>query len=125
MDKIILTSSKLPVSGPYSSAVEAGGFIFLSGLLPIHPATGEIIMDIRSAARQILENLQTILEENGLSLTHIVKTTLFLKNMGDFAAVNEIYAGFFPSQPPARSTIEIAALPKGAPLEIEAIAVRA
>jgi 2-iminobutanoate/2-iminopropanoate deaminase len=105
--------------------VEAGGFIFLSGLLPIHPATGEIIMDIRSAARQILENLQTILEENGLSLTHIVKTTLFLKNMGDFAAVNEIYAGFFPSQPPARSTIEIAALPKGAPLEIEAIAVRA
>jgi 2-iminobutanoate/2-iminopropanoate deaminase len=125
MDKIILTSSKLPVSGPYSAAVEAGGFIFLSGLLPIHPATGEIIMDIRSAARQILENLQTILEENGLSLTHIVKTTLFLKNMGDFAAVNEIYAGFFPSQPPARSTIEIAALPKGAPLEIEAIAVRA
>lgn len=125
MEKIILTSSKLPGSGPYSAGVEAGGFIFLSGLLPINPETGEIILEVQSAARQILENLKTILEENGLSLTHVVKTTLFLKNMADFAAVNEIYAGFFPNQPPARSTIEISALPKGAPLEIEAIAMRA
>ena len=105
-------------------AVEAGGFIFISGQLPINPATGEIIMDIKPATRQILTNLQTLLEENGLSLNNIVKTTIFLKNMGDFAAVNEIYAGFFPAEPPARSTIEVAALPKGAPLEIEAIAVR-
>jgi 2-iminobutanoate/2-iminopropanoate deaminase len=124
MDKKILTSSKLPVLGPYSTALEAGGFIFLSGQLPLNPATGEIVMDIKPAARQVLANIQTLLEENGLSLKNIIKTTIFLKNMGDFAAVNEIYAGFFPSEPPARSTVEVSALPKGAPLEIEAVAVR-
>ena len=124
MDKKILTSSKLPVLGPYSTAMEAGGFIFISGQLPLNPATGEIVVDIQSAARQVLTNLQTLLEENGLSLKNIIKTTIFLKNMDDFAAVNEIYAGFFPSEPPARSTVEVAALPKGAPLEIEAVAVR-
>ncbi|KAF0158970.1 MAG: endoribonuclease L-PSP [Syntrophaceae bacterium] len=124
MDKNILTSSKLPVLGPYSTAIEAGGLIFISGQLPLNPATGEIIMDIQPAARQVLKNIQTLLEENRLSLKNIIKTTIFLKNMGDFAAVNEIYAGFFPSEPPARSTVEVAALPKGAPLEIEAVAVR-
>ena len=124
MKKNILASAKLPVIGPYSSAVEAGGFIFLSGQLPLNPSTGEIVMDIKAATRQTLTNIQTILEENGLSLKNIVKTTIFLKNMADFAAVNEIYAGFFPNEAPARSTIEVAALPKGAPLEIEAIAVR-
>ncbi|MDP2854152.1 MAG: Rid family detoxifying hydrolase [Smithellaceae bacterium] len=124
MDKKILTSSKLPVLGPYSTAMEAGGLIFISGQLPLNPATGEIVMDIQPATRQVLTNLQTLLEENGLSLKNIIKTTIFLKNMGDFAAVNEIYAGFFPSEPPARSTVEVAALPKGAPLEIEAVAVR-
>ena len=124
MDKIILTSSKLPVLGPYATAIEAGGLIFISGQLPINPATGEIVMDIQAAARQVLTNLQSLLEENRLSLKNIIKTTIFLKNMGDFAAVNEIYAGFFPSEPPARSTVEVAALPKGAPLEIEAVAVR-
>jgi len=124
MDKNILASSQLPVLGPYSTAVEAGGFIFISGQLPVNPVTGEILMDVKEATRQTLTNLQALLEENGLSLKNIVKTTIFLKNMGDFAAVNEIYAGFFPSEPPARSTIEVAALPKGAPLEVEAIAVR-
>jgi 2-iminobutanoate/2-iminopropanoate deaminase len=124
MEKKILASAKLPVLGPYSSAVEAGGFIFLSGQLPFNPSTGEIIMDIKAATRQTLTNIQTILEENGLSLKNIIKTTIFLKNMADFAAVNEIYAGFFPDEAPARSTIEVAALPKGAPLEIEAIAIR-
>lgn len=124
MTKNILTSSKLPVLGPYSTAVEAGGFIFISGQLPVNPVTGEILMDVKEATRQTLTNLQALLEENGLSLKNIVKTTIFLKNMGDFAAVNEIYAKFFPSEPPARSTIEVAALPKGAPLEVEAIALR-
>jgi 2-iminobutanoate/2-iminopropanoate deaminase len=124
MEKKILASAKLPVWGPYSSAVETGSFIFLSGQLPLNPSTGKIIMDIKAATRQTLTNIQTILEENGLSLKNIVKTTIFLKNMADFAAVNEIYAGFFPNEAPARSTIEVAALPKGAPLEIEAIAVR-
>jgi 2-iminobutanoate/2-iminopropanoate deaminase len=124
MKKKILASAKLPVLGPYSSAIEAGGFIFLSGQLPLNPSTGEIVMDIKAATRQTLTNIQTVLEENGLSLKNIVKTTIFLKNMADFAAVNEIYAGFFPESPPARSTVGVSALPKNAPLEIEAIALR-
>jgi 2-iminobutanoate/2-iminopropanoate deaminase len=124
MEKKILTSNKLPVAGPYSLAVEANGLIFISGQLPINPATGEIVMDIRQATRQALTNLQTLLEENGLSMNNIVKTTIFLKDMNDFTAVNEIYAGFFTASPPARSTIEVSALPKGVPLEIEAVAMR-
>ena len=124
MEKKILASAKLPVLGPYSSAVEAGGFIFLSGQLPLNPSTGKIVMDIKAATRQTLTNIQAILEENGLSLKNIVKTTIFLKNMADFAAINEIYAKFFPNEAPARSTVEVSALPKNAPLEIEAIAIR-
>jgi len=124
MDKIILSSGKLPVSGPYSIAVETSGLIFLSGQLPINPSTGEVIMAIEPATRQVMVNLQTVLEENGLSLSRVVKTTIFLKSMADFAVVNAIYAGFFPDAPPARSTVEVSGLPKGAPLEIEAVAVR-
>jgi 2-iminobutanoate/2-iminopropanoate deaminase len=124
MEKKIITSGKLSAAGPYSTAVEAGGLIFISGQLPINPATGEVITDIKAAAAQVLLNLQTILEENELTLKNIVKTTIFLKNMADFAAVNEIYAGFFPEGPPARSTVEVSALPKNVPLEIEAIAIR-
>jgi len=124
VEKKILSSSKLPAAGPYSVAVEANGFIFISGQLPIHPSTGEMITAIEPAARQALTNLQTVLEENGLSLGHVVKTTLFLKSIDDFAAVNAVYAGFFPAEPPARSTVEVSSLPKGVLLEIEAIAVR-
>jgi 2-iminobutanoate/2-iminopropanoate deaminase len=104
--------------------VEAGGLVFLSGQLPINPATGEVVTAIGPAARQVLANLQTVLEENDLSLADVVKTTIFLTNMANFAVVNEIYAGFFPDQPPARSTVEVSALPKNVPLEIEAVAVR-
>jgi 2-iminobutanoate/2-iminopropanoate deaminase len=124
MEKKIIITDKLPVSGPYSTAVEANGFIFLSGQLPIDPATGEIISEIRHATRQVLVNIRTVLADTGLSLSSIVKTTIFLKDISDFAAVNEIYAGFFPQEPPARSTIGVSNLPKGAPLEIEAIATR-
>ena len=124
MEKKIITSKKLPVAGPYSLAVEAKGLIFISGQLPINPATGEIIMDIRQATRQVLTNLQTLLEENGLAMNNIVKTTIFLKDMNDFTVVNELYAGFFTDAPPARSTVQVSALPKGVPLEIEAVAVR-
>jgi len=124
VEKKILSSSKLPAAGPYSVAVEANGLIFISGQLPIHPSTGEMITAIEPAARQVLTNLQTVLEENGLSLGHVVKTTLFLKSIADFAAVNAVYAGFFPAEPPARSTVEVSSLPKGVLLEIEAIAVR-
>ncbi len=124
MGKKVINSNQLPAAGPYSVAVEAGGFIFISGQLPVDPSTGKIIMDIKPATCQVLTNLQALLEDNGLSLNHIVKTTIFLRNISDFAAVNEIYAGFFSAQPPARTTVEVSALPKDAPLEIEAIAVR-
>ena len=124
MEKKILTSKTLSAVGPYSLAVESAGLVFISGQIPLNPATGEMITDISGAARQVLSNLRTFLEENGLSMGNIVKTTIFLKNISDFAVVNEIYAGFFQDTPPARSTVEAAALPKGALLEIEAIAVR-
>jgi 2-iminobutanoate/2-iminopropanoate deaminase len=124
MAKKIIVSEKLPVFGPYSAAVEANGLIFVSGQIPVNPATGEIIADIKSATRQILNDIKTLLDSAGLSMTDIVKTTIFLKNIADFAAVNEVYADFFPQEPPARSTIEVSNLPKGALLEIEAVAVR-
>jgi 2-iminobutanoate/2-iminopropanoate deaminase len=124
MKKTIIASDKLPVFGPYSAAVEAGGFIFISGQIALDPKSGEVVTDIKSATRHILNNIQTILEEAGLKLSSIVKTTIYLKNINDFAAVNEIYAGFFPEEPPARSTIEVSSLPKGVPIEIEAIAAR-
>lgn len=124
MKKTIIASDKVPVLGPYSAAVEAGGFIFISGQIALDPKTGEVITDIKAATRQILTNMQTILEVTGLNLTSIVKTTIFLKNINDFATVNEVYAGFFPEEPPARSTIEVSSLPKGVPIEIEAIAAR-
>jgi len=124
MRKIIIASAKLPVFGPYSAAVEAGGFIYISGQIALDPKTGEVIEDIKSATRQVLTNIQTIMEAAGLELTNIIKTTIFLKNINDFAAVNEVYAGFFPEEPPARSTLEVSSLPKGVPIEIEAIAAR-
>jgi 2-iminobutanoate/2-iminopropanoate deaminase len=124
MNKTMITSDKLPVFGPYSAAVEAGGFIFISGQIALDPKTGKAITDIQAATRQILSNMQTILAQAGLNLSSIVKTTIYLKNINDFAAVNEIYAGFFPEEPPARSTVEVSSLPKGVPIEIEAIAVR-
>ena len=120
----IIVSSKFPVAGAYSAAVEAGDMIFISGQLPINPATGEIINDIKTATRQVLTNIQIILKEVGMDMSNVVKTTIFLKNIADFSVVNEIYASFFPKDPPARSTVEASALPKGVPLEIEAIAVR-
>jgi 2-iminobutanoate/2-iminopropanoate deaminase len=124
MKKTIIASDKIPVLGPYSAAVEAGGFIFISGQIALDPKTGEVITDIKAATRQILTNMQTILEVTGLNLTSIVKTTIYLKNINDFATVNETYAGFFQEEPPARSTIEVSSLPKSVPIEIEAIAAR-
>lgn len=124
MKKKIISSDKIPVSGPYSAAVEAGDIIFISGQLPVDPETGEMIGDIRKATRQILLNIRTILKKTDLDLSHIVKTTIFLKNIKDFPAVNDIYADFFPDEPPARSTIEASVLPREALIEIEAVAIR-
>jgi 2-iminobutanoate/2-iminopropanoate deaminase len=124
MKKKIISATEVPVSGPYSAAVEAKDLIFISGQLPIDADTGEIINDIKNGTRQILKNIQTLLAKTDLDLSHIIKTTIFLKNIKDFPAVNEIYSEFFPHEAPARSTVEVSVLPRGALIEIEAIAVR-
>jgi 2-iminobutanoate/2-iminopropanoate deaminase len=124
MAKKIIVSEKLPVFGPYSAAVEANGLIFVSGQIPVNPATGKIISDIKSATRQVLNNIKTILDAVGVPIIGVVKTTIFLTNIADFPAVNEVYAEFFTHEPPARATVEVNALPKGAHIEIEAIAAR-
>lgn len=123
MKEIIATEKAPAAIGPYSQAVCASGLVFISGQLPVDPQTNEFAgPDIVSQTRMSLTNIKNILEEKGLNMGNIVKTTVFLKNMGDFAAMNEVYAGFFEGDYPARAAIEVAALPKGALVEIEAIA---
>lgn len=124
MKKKVIKTSAAHVAGPYSAAIEAKDFIFISGQLPVDPSTGEMIKDIKQATKQVIINIQSILKKTDLDLNNIVKTTIFLKDIKDFPVVNEIYAGFFSKDPPARSTIEASVLPKGALIEIEAIAVR-
>lgn len=121
--KVIMTSDAPAAVGPYSQAVVAGGLIFVSGQLPIDPATGAFPSeDIKELTRQSMKNLSAILKKAGTSMDKVVKTTIYLKNLADFAAVNEVYASFFNGSYPARSCFEVAALPKGAKVEIEAIA---
>jgi 2-iminobutanoate/2-iminopropanoate deaminase len=111
--------------GPYSQAIATGNFVFCSGQVPLEPASGALVEgDVRAQTRRVLENLSGVLNAAGSSLAQVVKTTVFLIAMSDFAAMNEVYAEFFPGDPPARSTIAIAELPKGARVEIEAIALR-
>lgn len=124
MERKIHKSAYSPAAGPYSTAIEAGDFIFISGQLGIDPQSGEPLKDINQAARQSLASIRTILSEIGLDMRNIVRTTIYLKNMADFPAINEIYAEFFPADPPARSTVEVSHLPKGALIEIDAIAAR-
>jgi 2-iminobutanoate/2-iminopropanoate deaminase len=124
LQKKIVTSPKVPLAGHYSAAVEANDFIFISGQLPVDPATGKLINDIKPATKQTLMNIQALLEKTGIDLTHVIKITIFMQNIKDFPLVNEVYAEFFPHHPPARSTVEVSRLPKDALLEIEAIAVR-
>ena len=110
--------------GPYSQAIQAGDLLFLSGQIPIDPKTGELIMgDIRKQTQQVLENIKGILESQRIGLQDVVKVTIFLKDMGNFSQVNEVYATYFPSSPPARSTVEVAKLPRDVDIEIEAIAL--
>jgi 2-iminobutanoate/2-iminopropanoate deaminase len=124
MKKKVVHTEKAPKAiGPYSQAIQAGPFLFVSGQVPIDPPTGELVGgDIRQQTRQVLENIKNILESQGLAMEQVVKTTLFLKDMGNFNQVNEVYATYFTSEPPARSTVEVAKLPRNVDIEIEAIA---
>lgn len=111
--------------GPYSQAIQAGDTVYVSGQLPIDPATGQFAEgDIRDLTRQSLLNVQHILESVGLSMAHVVKTTVFLADMNDFADMNEVYADFFAAPFPARSAVAVKTLPKGASVEIECVAVK-
>ncbi|BFH60056.1 RidA family protein [Paenibacillus azoreducens] len=120
--KVIATTSAPGAIGPYSQAIQMGDLIFTSGQLGLNPETGEFGKDVQEQARLALGNVKAILEAAGSSLNQIVKTTVFLKDMNDFAAVNEIYASFFAEPYPARSAIEVARLPKDGLVEIEVIA---
>lgn len=120
---IVSTPSAPKAIGPYSQGAIANGFVFLSGQIPLHPETGELIAsDIQTETERVLDNISAVLEAAGSGFHRIVKTTIFLTNLSDFQAVNEVYAKRFTSAPPARSTIQVAALPRGARVEIEVIA---
>ena len=109
--------------GPYSQAVVSGGFVFCSGQIALDPGTGALAdRDIESETARVLENLKAVLEAAGSSLERVVKTTVFLRDMGDFARMNAVYGAYFPGNPPARSTVQVGALPKGVRVEIECIA---
>ncbi len=123
MNAILSPHAPRPI-GPYSQAVRAGDFAFLSGQIPIDPDTGELVPgDIRAQTTRVLSNIEAVLEAMGAELGHVVKTTIFLVDLGDFQEVNKIYAARFQGIFPARSTVQVSALPKGARIEIEAIAV--
>ena len=125
MDKKIISTDKAPAAiGPYSQAVEVNGLIYTSGMIPVIPETGEIVEGIEAQARQALTNVKSLLEAAGSSMDKVIKTTVFIKDMNDFARVNEVYAGFFEGDFPARSCVEVARLPKDVLIEMEAVAIK-
>lgn len=125
MKKIISTTNAPAAIGPYSQAAEAGGLIFISGQLPIDPATGNMApAEIQAQTSASLKNIEGILKAEGLTMENVVKTTVFMADLGQFSQMNATYAGFFAKNPPARATVEVKALPKAALVEIEAIASR-
>lgn len=123
MKKVIASTEAPAAVGPYSQAIAMGNLLFCSGQIPLVPETGESVTgDIAAQTERVLKNLGAVLHANGMTYSHVVKTTVFLTSMSDFAAMNEVYARYFAHPFPARSTIQVAALPKGANVEIEAIA---
>jgi 2-iminobutanoate/2-iminopropanoate deaminase len=124
MDKVVITSKKAPQPiGPYSVAIQTGLLVFTSGQLGLEPASGNLVPGgVEAETRQVLTNLQHVLEDAGSGLDRAIKTTVFLKDMADFQKMNAIYGEFFQENPPARSTVQVAALPKGGAVEIEVIA---
>ena len=124
MKKIISTSEAPAAIGPYSQAVRSGRFLFCSGQIPLDPNSGQIVPgDIAAQTRRVLDNIAAVLNAERLTFDNVIKTTIFLTDLADFQAVNEIYGSYFKQAPPARSTVQVSALPKGAKVEIEAIAV--
>lgn len=126
MNKEIISTSKAPAAiGPYSQAVVVGDMIYTSGMIPIIPETGELETgDIKAQANQAIKNLIALLEEAGSNAASVVKTTVFIKDMNDFAQVNEVYAQYFTDNYPSRSCVEVARLPKDVLIEIEAVAIK-
>lgn len=126
MSKKIIQSKLAPAPiGPYSQAVEVNGMLFVSGIIALVPGTDTLIMDsIEAETHQVMKNMKAILDEAGLGFEHIVKTSIFLMNMGDFATVNSVYGSYFTSDFPARETVQVAGLPKGVRVEISVIAAR-
>ena len=123
MKNVVTTDRGPKPIGPYSQAIKANGFIFLAGQVALDPKSGELVgSDIRQQTERALENIKGILEAAGVNLHHVIKTTVFLKDMNDFAGMNEIYARYFSAAPPARSTVQVSRLPKDALVEIEVIA---
>jgi len=125
MKKRVIQTDKAPKAiGPYSQAIQAGNMIFLSGQIPLDPRTGEVVLgDIRKQTVRVMENLKGMLESQNLGMEDVVKTTNFLKNLDYFNQVNDVYGTYFSSSPPARSTVEVARLPRNVEIEIEAIAL--
>ena len=124
MKKVISTTSAPAAIGPYSQAIEVNGMVYTSGIIPVVPETGEIPEGSVAQAKQALQNLSNLLEAAGSSMEQVIKTTVFIKEMNDFAAINEVYKTFFTTDFPARSCVEVARLPKDVMLEIEAIALK-
>ncbi len=125
MAREVVNTDQAPVAiGPYSQALKVGEMVFVSGQIPIDPATGDIVQgDIKTQTRQVLTNLNAVLTAAGSSLEKTVKTTVYITNMDEFSQVNEVYSEFFTDQPPARACVEVSRLPKGVAVEIDAIAV--
>jgi 2-iminobutanoate/2-iminopropanoate deaminase len=121
--KVIKPANSAPAVGPYNHAVRVGDFLFCAGQIPLDPSTGNLVGgDIKAQTQRVLENVKTILDDQKLTFADVVKSTVFLTNLADFAGMNEVYARYFTADFPARSTIQVAALPKGAAVEIEVIA---
>ena len=125
MQKEIINTKNAPAAiGPYSQAIKAGNFVYTSGQLPMNPITGELVTgDVQAETRKCLENLKAILEEAGSSMNDAIKITVFIKDMNQFAKINEVYGEYFPEDKPARSCVEVARLPKDVNVEIEAVAL--
>jgi len=125
VERRIISSDSAPAAvGPYSQAVVAGGFVFTAGQIPLNPSTGALEQDdIKAATRRVLANLDAVLRAAGSSLERAVKLTVFMTDLGLFSSMNEVYSEFFPAGPPARSAVQVAALPKGAFIEMEAVAL--